>query len=160
MSHESAPPRVARGTLAAVLLCVTLPGITALEEGISFYARNRSTGFIVVAGRARGYVLHVPRGLGGARRVPLVISLHAAGLWGAAQRDITRWDDVADREGFVVAYPSGEGHWSPRVWATSSGPEMRRDVAFITQLIDTLVARHHVDPGRVYVNGMSNGAGR
>lgn len=145
--------------LAAALLCITLPGVTALVEGVSFYAGNRSSGFITVGGQKRGYVLHVPSGHDHSRPAPLVISLHGAGLWGAVQRDISRWDDLADREGFVVAYPSGAGRASPRVWSPNPGPRLMRDVEFITRLIDTLVARHNVDPERVYVNGLSNGGG-
>ena len=34
-----------------------------------------------------------------ARPAPLVISLHGAALWGAAQREISQWNAVADREG-------------------------------------------------------------
>jgi polyhydroxybutyrate depolymerase len=142
-----------------VLICVNLPGVIALVEGLSFYARNRSSGFVIVEGQKRGYVLHVPPGHDRARPVPLVISLHGAGLWGAAQRSISQWNEVADRERFVVAYPSGSGRASPRVWEPSPGPGLMRDVEFLTRLIDTLVATHNVDPGRVYVNGLSNGGG-
>lgn len=145
--------------LGAVLLCINLPGVAALVEGVSFYARNRSSGFITVGGLKRGYVLHVPRGHDHSRPVPLVISLHGAGLWGAAQRDISRWNDLADEERFVVAYPSGAGRASPRVWSPDPGPELMRDVEFLTRLIDTLIARYNVDPDRVYVNGLSNGGG-
>ena len=146
-------------TLAAVLVCITLPGMLALVEGVSFYAGTRSSGFITVDGQQRGYLLHVPRSQDSLRPVPLVVSLHGAGLWGAAQRDISRWNDLADREGFIVAYPSGAGRASPRVWHANPGPGLMRDVDFITRLIDTLVARHNVDPDRVYVNGLSNGGG-
>lgn len=148
-----------RVALAAVLVCITLPGVTALVEGVSFYARNRSSGFITVGEHQRGYVLHVPRRNDRTGPVPLVISLHGAGLWGAAQRDISRWNELADREGFVVAYPSGAGRASPRVWSPSPGPSLMRDVEFITRLMDTLIERYHVDPDRVYVNGLSNGGG-
>jgi polyhydroxybutyrate depolymerase len=154
-----APPGWRGVALAAVLLCIALPGVMALVEGVSFYSRNRSSGFITVGERSRGYVLHVPEGHDYSRPAPLVISLHGAGLWGAAQRDISRWNDLADREGFIVAYPSGAGRASPRVWRTSPGPSLMRDVDFIARLIDTLVARHNVDPDRVYVNGLSNGGG-
>ena len=85
------------GALAVVLACLTLPAATALVEALSFYAGNRSTGFIQVEDRTRGYVLHVPRELDRARPVPLVISLHGAGLWGAAQRDISRCSGCASK---------------------------------------------------------------
>lgn len=146
-------------TLAAVLCCITLPGVVALVEGVAFHAKNRGSGVIMIEEEARGYVLHVPQGLERSRPVPLVISLHGGGLWGAAQRDISLWNELADREGFIVAYPSGAGHASPRSWDTHPGPGRVKDLAFLTQLIDTLIAQHNVDPARVYVNGLSNGGG-
>jgi len=155
-SHQAGRRTV---VLAAVLLCLTLPGIVALGEGVAFYAGNRGSGVIMVGEEPHGYVLRVPRGHDRSRPAPLVISLHGAGLWGAAQRDISRWNDLADREGFIVAYPSGAGRASPRVWSPYPGPRRMRDVEFITRLIDTLVARYNVDPDRVYVNGLSNGGG-
>jgi polyhydroxybutyrate depolymerase len=145
--------------LGAVLLCITLPGIVALIEGVAFYADNRGSGVIMLGEEARAYVLHVPRGHDRARPTPLVISLHGGALWGAAQRDISRWNDLADREAFIVAYPSGAGHASPRSWGTRPGPRRNRDLEFLTRLIDTLIVRHNVDTDRVYVNGLSNGGG-
>ncbi|HUH12045.1 MAG TPA: PHB depolymerase family esterase [Longimicrobiales bacterium] len=145
--------------LAAVLLCLTLPGFVALVEGVAFYAANRGSGVIMVGEERRGYLLHVPRGHDQSRPTPLVISLHGGALWGAAQRDISGWNALADHEGFIVAYPSGAGRASPRVWGARLGPDQQRDVEFLTQLIDTLIARHNVDPSRVYVNGLSNGGG-
>ena len=156
----SAHPAGRRGVaLAAALLCITLPGVVALVEGVSFYAANRGNGVITVGGESRGYVLHVPPGHDRARPTPLVISLHGGALWGAAQRDISRWNDLADREGFIVAYPSGAGRASPRSWRMHPGPGRNRDLEFITRLIDSLIVRHNVDPERVYVNGLSNGGG-
>ena len=146
-------------TLAAVLLCVTLPGIVASVEGVAFYARNRGNGVIVEGEHARGYLLHLPKNHDRSRPTPLVISLHGGGLWGAAQRDISGWSELADREGFIVVYPSGAGRASPRSWETHPGPGRRNDIDFLTQLIDTLIAKHNVDPARVYVNGLSNGGG-
>jgi len=58
-----------------------------------------------------------------------------------------------------VAYPSGAGRASPRIWAPNPGPRLARDVEFLTRLIDTLVATRNVDRRRVYVNGFSNGGG-
>ena len=146
-------------TLAAVLLCITLPGIVASVEGMAFYAKNRGNGVIVVGEQARGYLLHLPRHHDPSRPTPLVISLHGGGLWGAAQRDISRWNELADREGFIVVYPSGVGRASPRSWDTHPGAERNNDLRFLTQLIDTLTAQYNVDPARVYVNGLSNGGG-
>lgn len=156
---ERVPARGNRRVLGLVLVCVNLPGVLVAVYGSSFYVWNRSTAFIEVEGQRRGYVLHMPRGVEGSGPVPLVISLHGGGLWGAAQRDLSRWDELADRERFIVAYPSGAGRASPRAWSWTPGPGLMRDVKFLTLLIDTLVMRYGADPERVYVNGLSNGGG-
>jgi polyhydroxybutyrate depolymerase len=146
--------------LAAALAIVALPVVLVPIEAVSYYARHRSNGAIVSSGRTRDYVLHVPASYDSSKPVPLVISLHGAGLWGAAQRDISRWDAVADREGFIVVYPSGGTGNGPRIWrSTIEGAALTRDVQFFSDLIDKLGAEYNVDSSRIYVNGLSNGGG-
>jgi polyhydroxybutyrate depolymerase len=151
-------PRRAR-VLGAALAIVALPVILVPIEAVSYYARYRSNGSLVSSGQTRDYVLYVPVSYDRRKPVPLVISLHGAGHWGAAQREITRWDAVADREGFIVVYPSGTGN-GPRVWRTAiDGPAPKRDVVFISDLIDKLSADYNIDPARIYASGLSNGGG-
>src|SRR5213080_2182051 len=89
----------------------------------------------------------------------LVISLHGAGLWGAAQKETSQWNRVADAHGFIVVYPSGEAGAGPRVWHEGGEAAPSRDVRFISELIDTLEAAYNIDPGMIYANGLSNGGG-
>lgn len=144
--------------LAAVLAILALPVVLVPIEGVAFFVRHRSNGAIVTSGQSRDYVLHVPASYDRSKPAPLVISLHGAGLWGAAQRDISRWNAVADREGFIVVYPSGGGSGGPRVWRLGRA-ELASDVTFIADLIDKLTADYNIDRARVYANGLSNGGG-
>src|SRR5262249_61469813 len=107
----------------------------------------------------REYLLHVPPGLDRARPVPLVISLHGAGGWPAQQMEISRWNRLADEQGFLVVYPSGVGGRGPRVWHLGPGPGLPKDVRLIADLIDTIAAAYPIDRARVYANGLSNGGG-
>ena len=115
---------------------------------------------IVVAGSPRQYLLHRPSSHSGRNTLaPLVIMLH--GGFGSAQHAQWSygWDDVADAHGFVVAYPNGlRRSWNA---GTCCGPAMRAgidDVEFIDTLITKLENTESIDPDRVYVAGMSNGA--
>ena len=146
-----------RLVLGAALALILLPVALVPMEAISFKARNRSNGSIVSSGQARDYVLHVPAGYDRRRPAPLVISLHGAGLWGAAQRDISQWDTTADREGFIVVYPSGARDGGPGVWHVESAARLETDVTFISDLIDRLRADYNIDPARIYANGLSSG---
>jgi len=113
----------------------------------------------VSSGERREYLLHVPRSYDRAKPTPLVISLHGAALWGAAQRDISRFNTIAEREGFLVVYPSGVAGAGPRVWHADGGPALQREVRFIAELIETLKAAYNIDSTMIFANGLSNGGG-
>lgn len=113
---------------------------------------------IVHDGIARTYRVHQPQAVSG-RPVPLVLVLH--GGYGTARQaeDTYHWDAQADRNGFVVAYPDGIG----RAWNAGSCcgfPSKRNldDVGYLTDLIATLEKQIPIDPRRIYVTGISNGA--
>jgi polyhydroxybutyrate depolymerase len=144
--------------IAIVLALISLPLLVLLLEASRFHVTHRNTGTIVSSGRERGYVLHVPERYDRSRPAPLVISLHGAGLWGRAQQDISRWNAVADREGFLVVYPSAAHDLGPSVWEHDPGDEPT-DVIFIADLIDALQKTYNIDASRIYANGLSNGGG-
>ena len=112
-----------------------------------------------VSGRSRTYVLHVPAARPGPR--PLVVSIHGAGGSAQGVEHQSGWGALADREGFLVAYPDGTGKtWNDGRADTPSRSvkENVDDVGFIAALIEDVARRTPVDRRRVYVNGMSNGA--
>ena len=149
-----------RPALAAALVLVAVPVTLAAVTCVSFYARNRDNGGFVSSGEQRTYRLYVPKSYDRIRPTPLVISMHGAGLWGAAQMDMSRWNAVADEHGLIVVYPSGVRGGGPRVWHVGEAEERSsKDVRFIAELIDTLKASYNIDPARIYADGLSNGGG-
>jgi polyhydroxybutyrate depolymerase len=148
-----------RVVLGATLALIGLPVAIVPIEAVSFYSANRDNGSFVSSGEKREYLLHVPKSYDRSRATPLVISMHAAGLWGAAQKETSRWNDLADRKGFIVVYPSGVGGKGLRVWRADPGDDLKKDVRFIAELIDTLSASYNIDSTRIYANGLSNGGG-
>jgi polyhydroxybutyrate depolymerase len=145
-----------RWVLAPVVALIAVPAVVALTGAVAYRVANRSNRTMVVAGKEREYLVYVPPSYDPAKPTPLIISLHGAGLWGAAQREISQWNRVADRAGFLVVYPSGSGP-GLRVWHDDSGATS--DVRFIAALIDTLEAQYTIDSARIYANGLSNGGG-
>ena len=145
--------------LGAAIAIVGLPAAIVPIQAVSFYSANRDNGSFVSSGEKREYLLYVPRSYDRARPTPLVISMHGAGLWGASQRDISRWNDLADAKGFIVVYPSGVGGKGVRIWRAEPGEDLAKDVKFISELIDTISAHYSVDSTRIYANGLSNGGG-
>src|SRR5687768_9679264 len=147
-----------RLVLAAVLMLIGLPVFLTIGEAVSYRVRNRNTGSMRSSGEDREYLLYVPSTYDRAKPTPLVISMHGGALWPAAQMAISRWNDVAEREGFLVVYPSGVAGDGPGHWRMGGTGRMK-EVRFISDLIDRLQADHHIDPGRIYVDGLSNGGG-
>lgn len=125
---------------------------------------SQDRGTILHDGLERDYVLTVPSSLPPGELVPLVIVLHGGGGSARVAMQQTGFDVKAEEEGFIAAFPEGTGVPPPLyTWNADHccGLAMRRgvdDIGFIAALIDTLVERYPVDPDRVYVTGMSNGA--
>jgi polyhydroxybutyrate depolymerase len=116
---------------------------------------------LTVGAVKRTYLLHVPspRPPG---TLPLVIILHGGGGHGKGMVRLTRGelDALADREGFLVAYPDG----LHKRWNDGRGAEVSRthrentdDFGFLAALIDRLRTEEDADPARVYAAGISNG---
>jgi polyhydroxybutyrate depolymerase len=122
-------------------------------------------GSIPHGGLDRTYGIFVPERVKAARqRVPLVIMLHGGGGYADNSAKMTGLTPKAAKEGFIVVYPEGTGKFRNKLFTWNSihccGYAMTNkidDVGFISQLIDTLIAKYPVDPKRVYVTGLSNG---
>ena len=132
-------------------LAVLLSGMLLLLPACRPEREPRET--IQYGGQTRTAMVHVPPKQDPATTLPLVIALH--GLLnnpeGAARQ--TEFDALADREGFVVAYPDARLTF----WNIFDSRREADDVRFICALIDQMVATHQVDPARVYLTGTSNG---
>ncbi|HTQ17329.1 alpha/beta hydrolase family esterase [Mycobacterium sp.] len=118
---------------------------------------GQSTQTIESGGASRTFNLYRPQGLNGP--VPLVVMLHGGFGNGAQAERAYHWDAEADGGHFLVAYPDG----IMRAWNAGSccGEPQRSnvdDVGFLTAMVSAIEQEIPIDPGRVYVTGMSNGA--
>lgn len=113
-------------------------------------------------GLERHYHVHLPGNAPPSAPVPVVFVLHGGSGTGAPRlARLTGFNEVADREGFIVVYPAGvDGQWNDgrgRTFRRVAGNSDVDDVGFLSAAIDDLAARYAVDLDRVYVTGMSNG---
>ncbi|MCJ8145146.1 prolyl oligopeptidase family serine peptidase [Ancylobacter sp. A5.8] len=108
----------------------------------------------------REYILHVPKQLPPGPR-PLVIALHGALQPASTMQRYLDLDAIADREGFIVAYPKGLNLlWNDgRSSIAGFIPLLykRDDAQFVLSVLDTLEAEGRVDASRAYLMGFSNG---
>lgn len=156
IKHRSKPKRVVLWILGGLAAFALLTGFLL----ISIYTfSNRANNQLISSGETRRYLLYVPERYDPSIPVPLVISIHGYASWPANQRDTSRWNELADREGFIVVYPSGTEY--PKRWQSfpRSADLPSKDVRFIADLIDTLESQYNIDPTRIYANGLSNGGG-
>jgi polyhydroxybutyrate depolymerase len=101
----------------------------------------------------RTYLLHVPEKLGANAAAPLVLVFHGGGSHAATMPPFTRFDALADRHGFIVAYPEGvNSHWND-----TRGLSPADDVAFVRTLMADVQRSFRVDARRMYATGISNG---
>jgi polyhydroxybutyrate depolymerase len=124
-----------------------------------------STYSITAGGLKRTYLLHIPRTIDPGRSMPLLIALHGGGGTGQNMVKLTMggFNELSDKNGFVVVYPDGiDRHWNDGRNNDQTGYQANHekidDVGFISALIDNLIKKMKIDPNRVYVTGMSNGA--
>ncbi|MBS0375971.1 MAG: prolyl oligopeptidase family serine peptidase [Proteobacteria bacterium] len=159
-----AAPRQAAGHAAtAVLLLLATSGPALAQPSCSDRgaqapeARCESLRF---GGRDRTYRLYVPARP--AARAPLLVVLHGGGGGGAGMEALTGrgFNRRADEAGAIIVYPDGVDHaWNDgrhdlKARTVRDGTD---DVGYLRELVATLERRFAVDPGRVYVTGMSNG---
>ena len=105
MSTIGVMRRNGKAVIGAVLALIILPVLLVLVEAVGFRVANRTNGSFMSSGQKREYLLYVPRSYDRSKPTALVISLHGAGMWGAAQKETSQWNRVADEHGFIVVYP-------------------------------------------------------
>jgi poly(3-hydroxybutyrate) depolymerase len=105
-----------------------------------------STLNLTVGTQARTSLIYAPAD---AASPPLVISMHGLSGTGSQQRSMSRFETIAQREKFVVAFPDGLSNR----WDISGAA----DVNFILAIIDSAAARYGIDRARVYATGFSMG---
>jgi polyhydroxybutyrate depolymerase len=124
------------------------PTCRTLKPGLASFRVHTPDGW-------RDASVYVPHGVRG--RVPLVLAFHGTGGSGLGMAGYSGLESVADREGFLVAYPSAKG--DPDQWALGENSHGDDDLGLVDAIIDRLVAGDCADSARVYAVGVSNGGG-
>jgi predicted esterase len=119
----------------SVLLALTIPAFAAgkvQKEQFDFDGKPRTYYFLAPSEEAA---------------VPLVILLHGSGRSGQVMAD--EWKGLAAREHFIIVAPDAfKADWV----MSTDGPN------FFHALVQQVMTKHAVDPGRIYLFGHSGGA--
>ncbi len=131
----------------SMVLGVTLVAAQPLPEGLTTNLTLSHDGI------DRSYDVYVPSAAADGTERPLVLDLHAFTAPSAVQRMTSGWDELAESEGLILAWPNGlETAWSVGVF--DFGVD---DVGFLLALVDEISARTAVDPAKVHLTGWSQG---
>lgn len=106
-------------------------------------------------GVKRSYLLHVPPTYDGSKPLPLVFDVHGYTSFASEQLMRSKWDQMADKEGFVLIDPDGiDKSWNA---GSCCGGNKQDDVGFFRDMVKKTTAELCIDSKRVYVSGHSNG---
>lgn len=119
---------------------------------------GKTTRRINADGRNRDYILYVPRSYQGSSRVPLMVDLHPLFMTSEFQYNNSGTKQLADREGFIVVYPSGiNNSWNFGPCCTQS--RSVDDIGFVRTIVEEIKKEGCIDISRIYATGYSNGGG-
>lgn len=114
---------------------------------------------VEVDGITRKYLVYVPKGTDGP--FPLVLAFHGGGGKPIQMERYGRFNGLAEKEKFVVAYPEAvDGNWNDGrgVQFIRSQRENIDDVKFVRMVIEDIGRQCQLDRSRVFATGISNGA--
>jgi hypothetical protein len=121
---------------------------------------------------------YVPSSYDPAKKTPLVLSMHGGLMTGWGQAIYTSWTIMAEKHGFIVAFPNASGR---RVWCVEWGkwlyddqkegveeapgelpdtPEEisdNHDAQMALALIEKMQEKYNIDEERIFMQGMSMG---
>jgi poly(hydroxyalkanoate) depolymerase family esterase len=156
-----APARLAtKGTTKAASQAVRRTQSGDRPPGRGTWHQFRYSG---VAG-SRSYRVYVPFGLRRTTRAPLLLALHGCSQNSVDFATSTRFNQLADQNGFVVVYPEQTPSHNPqRCWNWFRPAHQFRSqgepaiLAGIVRRVAAETAAWRIDPSRMYVTGLSAG---
>ncbi len=116
-------------------------------------------------GLERSYVLYAPSSIDWAQPVPLVFVFHGGTGNAKSAIRMSKFNEVADQNGFVVVYPNGSGPldddkfltWNVGSCCAYAQENQVDDVGFVRAIVTDLQSLVSIDEKRIYATGMSNG---
>lgn len=133
-----------------LLLFVTLSGSVSAQTDIE--------GSFICSGIDRTYRLYIPEIYDASAPVPLVLNLHGYGSNSSEQEVYADFRGIADTANFIIVLPDGTpDNGGNQFWNSFALGQGVDDTAFLSTLIDTVMAHYSIDPNCIYSTGMSNG---
>lgn len=113
--------------------------------------------------RKRLYRVHLPPGYRRNASLPVVMVLHGCEQSHDDIQRISRFDQLADKHGFIVVYPFITSYSLPRhsncwgFWLRNETRAGRGEVEDLWQILREVQEKYDADADRLYVTGLSSG---
>ena len=122
-------------------------------------SRRLLTHAVAHNGAARTALLYVPQHVRRRGGLPLVLMVHGGASTPETIARRSGMHQLAEREGFIVAYPRGTAGKHGATWNPAGNKAARKtnDTRFLRALIDDLERHYEIDPYRIYAAGFSIG---
>lgn len=163
-----------RGGKTVGLLATAIFSLFALATGASASGcgadlpSGRHDMAIRSGGVERSAVYFIPSAYDGKRKLPVVFDFHGSNSHPDGQMNRSHWDEVAEREGFIVMALEGSldggvpGTHAWNVPGVNPLPGVSRgngldEGEFIADAVETAKKSFCVDPARIYASGYSGG---
>ena len=112
------------------------------------------------------YQVHVPPQHDGTTPLPMIVAIHGCGMSGYtwnSMKSTSQFNELADREGFIVVYPTQRMFRSQiNCWNSADPRQQHRgtgEPALLAGMAREVVEKYHADRDQVHVVGASSGAG-
>lgn len=110
---------------------------------------------------SREYQVWLPSGYTGNTPLPVVLMLHGCGSEPNSMAAVSRYNTLADSEGFIVVYPRQNVSVNPmRCWNFMAPLNQQRgagEPGMLMGIMNKVKNKYSVDASRVYVTGISAG---
>ncbi|WP_205857489.1 alpha/beta hydrolase family esterase, partial [Phytoactinopolyspora endophytica] len=136
-------------------------GIAVFQFGLPWWKEggDRNHRYISDAGSQR-YQVHLPPQHDGTTQLPVIMAIHGCGMSGYgwnSMKSTTQFNGLADREGFIVVYPTQRMFCSAiNCWNSADPREQHRyagEPALLAGVALQVVEKYNADPDHVDVAG-------
>jgi poly(hydroxyalkanoate) depolymerase family esterase len=157
---------VLAGVLVGLVGALAL-GTAAFQFGLPWWMRDGDRNHVyTLDGDRQRYQVHLPPRYDGSTRLPVVMAIHGCGMTGFgwnSMKATTQFNSLADREGFIVVYPTQRMFQNKvNCWNSADPRHQHRhsgEPALLAGVARQVVGDYHADPDQVHVVGASSGAG-
>ncbi|KJS03466.1 MAG: hypothetical protein VR65_00355 [Desulfobulbaceae bacterium BRH_c16a] len=142
-----------------LIVVLLLPGVAPAGEIVDGIYRKKN----FEGSRDRRYSVFLPEGSGAGVALPLVVVLHGCSQTHRDIMKVTRFNELAEAEKFIVVYPfvtSYDGLRNTNCWGYWIEDEIQEgsgEAADIAAIIMEVQDAYAIDPSRIHITGLSSG---